>query len=73
MTVKELREFLLQFPDDMPVLTSRMSDYDVVEPDQFSVIEAVVKPEVGYAMRSHPTMSRGEKAREQQCLYLWGN
>lgn len=71
MTVGELKAFLNNYPDDMQVITSWCSDYDVVEPAQFTVVSAVDKGT--YVMRSHPTMSPENKQAEKQYLHLMGN
>lgn len=71
MNVKDLKNMLENYPDDMEVLNGRYSDYDLVEEDQWSVVKAV--PKDGYVMRSHPTMSEENKVNEKEYLYLWGN
>lgn len=71
MNVGELKKMLEKYPDDMEVLNRRMSDYDLVTEDDWSVIKAV--PKDFYWMRSHPTMSEDNKAKEREYLLLWGN
>lgn len=71
MNVKELKEMLEKYPDDMEVLTSRCSDYEVVEKDEWSVVEAV--PQSGYVMRGHSTMSNENKLKMKKYLFLNGN
>lgn len=73
MTVGELKKMLEKYPDDMGVLVDRMSDYDDVEEDQFSVVKAVRNESGGWVMRSHATMSENNKAMEKEYLHLWGN
>jgi len=71
MTVEELIKFLKQFPDDMQVITSRRSDYEIICEDEFSVRKGVEQE--GWVMRSHPTMSEENKRKEKEYLYLEGN
>ena len=71
MNVGELKKMLEQYPDDMRVIVDRMSDYDLVEESQFSVVKGVSKNH--YIMRSHPTMNAENKAQEEEFLHLIGN
>lgn len=71
MNVKELRHALEQYPDDMEVLYSCCSDYERMEADDIGVVKAV--DQNGYWMRSHPTMSADNKAREKEYLLFPGN
>ena len=71
MTVKELKIMLDKYPDDMQVITSRCSDYDIIQESEFEVVKAVFKG--FYCMRSHETMSDENKAKEKEYLYLEGN
>ncbi len=71
MNVKEFRELLAKYPDEMPVLNMRCSDYDSVVPEDISVVNAVPQS-YGY-MRSHPTMSDENKSKAVDCLLIAGN
>jgi hypothetical protein len=71
MNVGELKKMLEQYPDDMEILNSRASDYDLVTEDEWTVVKAVMKD--SYWMRSHPTMSAAYKAEEKEYLHLLGN
>lgn len=71
MTVGELKKFLENFPDDMEFITTRYSDYAIVEEGDFGVVKGV--PKCGWVMRSHPTMSQENKDAERKYLHLRGN
>lgn len=71
MNIRELKELLSTFPDDMEILTTCYSDYDSVGADDFTVISAVDKGY--YYMRSHPTMSEENKQKEKEYLHISGN
>ena len=71
MKVIDLKRMLEKYPNDMEILTSRCSDYDLVQEDQWYVVKAV--PKDCYVMRSHPTMSEENKSAEKEYLYLEGN
>lgn len=71
MNVGELKKMLEKYPDDMEILNSRFSDYDTVDVGEWSVVKAV--PQGSYVMRSHPTMSSVNKAKEREYLHLSGN
>lgn len=71
MNVGELKKMLEQYPDDMEVLSSRCSDYDLVREEDWSVVEAV--PKDFYWMRAHPTMSAENMAIKKKYLHLVGN
>jgi hypothetical protein len=71
MNVGELKKMLEKYPDDMVVVSSRYSDYDVVEESDWSVVQAV--PKDFYIMRAHPTMSEENMSKKQDFLYLMGN
>lgn len=62
---------LEKYPDDMEILHSRYSDWEIIEEDDWSVVEGVQQGE--RVMRSHPTMSPDNKAREKKYLHLVGN
>lgn len=70
MKVIDLKRMLDTYPDDMEILTTRYSDYDLIEESNWSVVKAV--PKMDYIMRSHPTMSDENKANEKEYLYLVG-
>lgn len=40
MTVKELKDFLKDYPDDMEILETRCSDYGPMEIDDWEIVEA---------------------------------
>lgn len=71
MNVKELRELLEKYPDDMEVLYQLYSDYENLKPDDISAMPSVNMG--GYWMRSHPTMSSENKANEKIYLVFPGN
>lgn len=71
MKVAELKKMLESYPDDMQILNGRYSDYEIISEDDWSVVSGVDKD--GWVMRSHPTMSKENKANEKEYLYLRGN
>ncbi len=71
MNVGELKKMLEQYPDDMEVIHTRCSDYEIVEEKDWWVVMAV--PKDWGVMRSHPTMSPENKALEKKYLHLVGN
>lgn len=71
MKVIELRKMLEKYPDDMEILNGWYSDYALISADEWSVVTGVDKD--GWVMRSHPTMSEENKAKEKEYLYLEGN
>lgn len=71
MNVRQLKQLLEQYPDDMVILTSRYSDYVIVEEADWAVVKAV--PNNFYYMRSHPTMSTENMEKENTYLHLAGN
>lgn len=71
MNVCELKKFLDDYPDDMVIVNGRYSDYEIIQPGDFSIIHGVEKD--GWVMRSHPTMSAENKANLKSYLYLEGN
>ena len=71
MNVGQLKKMLEQYPDDMEILNSRCSDYDLVEESDWSVVSAVHKGQ--WYMRAHPTMSEENKREEKLYLHLIGN
>jgi hypothetical protein len=72
MTVKELKIMLDKYPDDMEVLNSRCSDYDIIQESEWHVIKAVPTNN-GWVMRSHKTMKFEHKENEKEYLFLEGN
>lgn len=71
MNVGDLKKMLEKYPDDMIVLNSRYSDYEIVEEEDWSVVRAV--PKDFYVMRAHPTMSEENMSKAQDFLHLMGN
>jgi hypothetical protein len=72
MNVGELKKKLEQYPDDMEILHTMMSDYDLLSESDFSVVEAV-RQGYTYVMRSHRTMSADNVARAKKYLHIRGN
>ena len=70
MTVKELKEMLNKYPDDMEVVNGRCSDYQVISLYEWSTVKAVPYEGGTWLMRSHPTMSEEHKKNEKEYLYL---
>lgn len=68
MNVGELKKVLEQYPDHLPVIVTLHSDYDIVDSKNVEVIRAV--PTDWGVMRSHPTMSDENKAKERSFLYI---
>ncbi len=79
MTVGELKAMLDKYPSEMQVIHDRFSDYEDIDEDMFTVVEAVFKggkvrtSREAYYMRSHPTMSDENKCKSEMCLHLDGN
>lgn len=71
MNVRELKQFLDRYPEEMEVLNERYSDYAIVSEEDFSVIEGVGQG--GWVMRTHPTMSFDNLSRKTEFLLLKGN
>ena len=71
MNVGDLKKILEELPDDMDILAGRYSDYVLLDKEEWSVIKAVPRDE--WVMRSHPTMSEEDKAKEREFLYVEGN
>ena len=71
MNVGDLKKMLEKYPDDMDVIHTRYSDYELIDEPDWSVMSGVLK--AGYIMRSHPTMSAENKSGEKQYLHLLGN
>lgn len=71
MNVGELKKMLEKYPDDMEILTCRRSDYQIIDENEWGIVEGVQKH--GWVMRSHPTMRAENKLAAKKYLYLEGN
>lgn len=71
MNVKELKEMLSKYPDDMEVIHGMYSDYEKVEESDWSLEEAV--DQGVYVMRAHRTMSVPNIEKKRTYLALRGN
>lgn len=71
MNVGELKKMLDKYPDDMDIVTTRYSDYAIVNEDEWTVIKGVEK--TFWVMRSHSTMSEANKDAEKVYLLLEKN
>ena len=71
MNVGQLKKMLEKYPDDMEVIHSRCSDYEIIEEPDWSVVKAVSQD--WGVMRSHRTMSDKNKGAEKEYLHLVGN
>ena len=71
MTVLELKTMLNKYPDDMCVITSRYSDYAIINEEDWIIVKGVETSE--WIMLSHPTMSRKNIDKEKEYLHLLGN
>lgn len=67
MNVKELKELLNQFDDNLEILYARHSDFEEMNALQWNVTNAVDMQSTWF-MRSHPTMSQENKNNEKQYL-----
>jgi hypothetical protein len=72
MNIGDLKKMLEKYPDDMEILNTRCSDYDLVTEEDWSVVKAVQQGR-SYWMKSHPTMSAENRAKEREYLHLAGN
>ena len=72
MNVKELKEILKKLPEDMEVIQTRCSDYATMTKDDFYLVKAVDSGG-GWLMRSHPTMTDENKAKEKTYFHIDGN
>jgi len=74
LTIKDLKNFIKDLPDDMEIVVERHSDYALLETYEISLIKAVPdkNPLVDWVMTSHPTMSQENKARERTYLKIGG-
>jgi hypothetical protein len=68
MIVKELREALKNFPEDLAVIVKVCSDYGEVDTIDFEIVKAVDKGY--YIMRSHPTMALEWQEKEKEYLLI---
>jgi hypothetical protein len=74
MNVKELREYLAQFPDEMEVIIRRYSDYDLLDSnDGISVEKGVRIGETPWITRWHPSMDEVRQAMARDYLLIHGN
>jgi len=79
MTVLELKNMLEKYPDEMQIIHDCMSDYEDIDEEMFTVVEAVFSggkvrsSREAYYMRSHQTMSDENKWKAEMCLHLYGN
>lgn len=71
MNVKELKEMLEEYPDEMEVIHDMYSDYRLIRKSDFSVVKAVNKG--SWIMRQHDTMSEVNKSNMKEYLHLVGN
>lgn len=71
MNIRELKILLDKYPDDMEIIHSRYSDWEIIEEHDFSIVKGVKK--CGWVMRSHRTMSGKNKREEKEYLHLVGN
>ena len=71
MTVKELKDKLNEYPDDMEVLYVACSDYYKLSADELALVSAVDKGY--YHMRGHDSMKQEFKDQEKQYLCFPGN
>lgn len=71
MTVKELKEKLNEYPEDMYIVYDLYSDYSGLEAKDLRIIKGVYKD--FYYMRSHSTMSEENKSKEMEYLCFPGN
>lgn len=71
MNVKELRELLAQYPEDMEVMHGMYSDYHIIDEVDWSLQDGVDMG--GWVMRSHRTMSEENKQKAKTYLALAGN
>ncbi len=71
MNVKELKELLEKYPDDMEIIYEIHSDYELLEAEDIKIVPAVTKG--AWIMRSHRTMSAENKRNEKEYLGFPGN
>lgn len=73
MNVRKLKALLEGYPDDMEIVNQRMSDHQLVEAGDFSIIKGVPQQDDGWIMRAHETMSAENHANCRQYLCIKGN
>lgn len=74
MNVKELREYLTKFPDDMEVVIKRKSDYETLNPELHLTKEKAVQfHQTPWITRFHETMDDAKKAMARDYLLIDGN
>ena len=74
MTVKELRDYLQQFPDDMQVLETRMSDLGPMDIANWGTIDGIekVSGSFGWVQRVHQ-LSAENRALLKTYLHFAGH
>ena len=71
MTVKELKDILAGYPDDMRVIATLHSDYcDLDEP---RVLEVLPRPRIGSYLRYYPRQHPTPPESLAKVLYFEGN
>ena len=71
MTINQLIEYLQTFPPELEVLERRYSDYDLMEKDNWHIVQAVNKGY--YRMRTHYSLTEEDKAKAKNYLLFEGN
>ena len=71
MNVKQLKEHIEQYPDDMKVLFCQYSDYVTLNAEDIFTQKGVDKG--SYVMRHHETMSEDNHAKCTEYLVFPGN
>ena len=77
MKISDLQKFLAATKrkhGDVELLETRFSDYKLMEPEDWSVVEAIpgATPE-DWIMKTHHSMAEGQKARAKSYLHYAGN
>ena len=74
MTVKELRDYLGQFPDDMQVLETRCSDLGPMDLNDWGTIQGIeqVSGKLGWVQRVHQ-LTDENRAKVKTYLHFEGN
>lgn len=72
MTIKELKEYLNKFPDNMEIIEKRYSDYDSMELNSWSTVWAVskVKRENQYGNKEWITKYHDSIPKENATQYI---
>jgi len=70
MKVREFKELLNHYPDDMTVIIYDMSDFKDIDPERCRIIQAV--DQKSWYMHPHPTMSERNKRNETKYLLIDG-